>query len=79
MINKCPYCFEEISGRPLKCPHCLQYLIDEPLTVEFHSLDKKPCLFCGKKILAEAKICKHCQRWLDEVDRAADDLDNYDV
>jgi hypothetical protein len=61
-----------------KCPHCSQFIIDEIISVDFPSLDKKPCLCCGKKILKEAKICRFCHKWLDEINRTADgvNLDN---
>jgi|GEM_PF-563285 len=76
MVKKCPYCFEDLNERTPKCPHCLQYLIDDLVEVDYHGSQKKNCIFCGKKILIEAKICKFCRRWLDEVDRVADDLKN---
>jgi 5'(3')-deoxyribonucleotidase len=49
------------------------------MDVPFPSLDKKNCLFCGKKVLVEAKICRYCHRWLDEVDRAVNDIDPEDL
>lgn len=71
---KCPYCFEVLEGRVNKCPHCQQFIIDEFIDVVYRGVDKKKCIFCGKKILSEARICKYCQRWIDEVDRAVDDM-----
>ncbi len=77
---KCPYCYELLkSGDELRCPTCSQYIIDEILSVDFPSLDKKNCIFCGKKILLEAKICRYCKKWLDEIDRAANDIDPEDL
>ena len=80
---KCPYCYEEIreaeQTSSLRCPHCNQYIIDDLIKSEFSSLDKKKCIFCGKKILTEARICKFCHKWLDEIDRAVDDLDFNDL
>ncbi len=74
-MKKCPYCFEVVDSPTNRCPHCQQFFIDLPIESDFKSADKKPCIFCGKKILSEAKICKYCQRWLDEVNRSADQLD----
>ena len=74
MIKKCPYCFEDLQERTPKCPHCAQFIIDNLLEVDYHGAVKKRCFFCGKNILVEAKVCKYCHKWLDEVDRAADDL-----
>ena len=76
---KCPYCYEVLKEEALRCPHCRQYIIDDFIKAEFESLDKKNCIFCGKKILTEARVCKYCQKWLDEVDRAAGDLDPGDL
>jgi len=73
-MKKCPYCFEEIEEPSLRCPHCLQFLIDSLIEADYRSIDKKRCIFCGKKIFTEAKICKYCHRWLDEIERAADDI-----
>lgn len=75
-MKKCPYCFEELEQSVPKCPHCHQFLIDPPVEVDYHSIDKKKCIFCGKKILTEARFCKFCQKWLDDLDKAVDDLDN---
>jgi hypothetical protein len=80
MIIKCPYCYEILPTKDgLRCPHCLQYIIDDLLEVDFPSLEKKPCIFCGKQILLEAKICRFCHRWLDEVDRAVQEIDPNDL
>ena len=73
-IKKCPYCFEDLTEKPEKCPHCLQYIIDNLVEVDYHGAQKKKCFFCGKMIMAEAIFCKYCHKWLDEVNRAADDL-----
>ena len=74
MVKKCPYCFEDLEQKNLKCMHCDQYLIDDLIVVDYHGAEKKKCYYCGKKIIAEAKICKYCHKWLDEINRAADDL-----
>ena len=77
---KCPYCFEvlEVAGeRPTKCPHCKQAIIDELVVMEFKSLDKKKCFFCGRKILKEAIVCKFCGEWLNKVIDGIKDFDNY--
>jgi len=76
IIKKCPYCFEEVVERSPKCPHCNQYMIDPPLEMDFKNANKKKCFFCGKLILLPAIVCKHCHRWLDEVNRAVSDLED---
>ena len=80
---KCPYCFEELrekafaalklGNQALKCPHCTQFIIDELVRVDYPSVDKKKCIFCGKEIFTEAKICRYCYKWLDELDKAVED------
>lgn len=76
---KCPYCYESLSEKTLRCPHCLQYIIDDVLESDYPSMDKKPCVFCGKKILAQAKICRYCQKWLDDLDQRVNDVDPEDL
>ena len=76
---KCPYCYETLTENVNRCPHCAQFIIDEIVETDFPSLEKKKCVFCGKKILTEAKVCRHCHRWLDEVDRAVNDVDPNDL
>ena len=78
-MRKCPYCFEELTEKPLKCPHCIQYIIDELIESDFQSIEKKKCIFCGKNILMEARICRFCRKWIDEVDSAASDFESRDV
>lgn len=76
---KCPYCYEKLTDKVVKCPHCEQFLLDPILNLGFLSLDKKNCLFCDKKVFREAKICRYCHRWLDEVERVARDIDLDDL
>ena len=76
---KCPYCFEPLTEKPLRCPHCAQFIIDDLVQMDFPSLDKKNCIFCGKKILKEAKFCRFCRQWIDDVDKAADQVDPKDL
>lgn len=77
---KCPYCFEVLpTDAEPRCDRCQQFILDDIINVEFPSLDKKPCLFCGKNILIEAKICRYCRRWLDEISRAVEDIDPEDL
>ncbi len=75
----CPYCFEKLTDTVAKCPHCEQFLIDPILNINFVPQDKKNCLFCDKKVFREAKICRYCHRWLDEVERVARDIDLDDL
>jgi len=77
-MKKCPYCFEVVEEPAARCVHCLQFFIDSLIDADYRSLDKKKCIFCGKKILSEAKICRFCRHWLDEVNRTADDIDKID-
>ena len=80
IILKCPYCFEKINDEEkLRCPHCVQFIIDDVVRSDYPSVDKKECLFCGKKINKEARFCRHCHRWLDEVNQAVDDVDPDDL
>lgn len=78
-MYKCPYCYELINEGANRCPHCTQFIIDDIINVDYPSVEKKRCIYCGKKILKEAKFCRHCQRWLDEIDRAASDIDLDDL
>ncbi|MFP4473625.1 MAG: hypothetical protein ACLFPX_07180 [Candidatus Omnitrophota bacterium] len=72
---KCPYCYERLENHPPRCPHCNQHIIDDLIDVPYPSLDKKDCVFCGKKILQEARICRHCHKWLDELNQTLEDID----
>ena len=81
---KCPYCFEELrekafalppGSQALKCPYCSQLMIESLVRVDYPSVDKKKCIFCGKQINSEARICRYCNKWLDELDQAADNLE----
>ncbi|HOW35295.1 MAG TPA: hypothetical protein PL155_02615 [Candidatus Omnitrophota bacterium] len=74
-MKKCPYCFEEVREPVAKCPHCAQFVIDDFIESDYRSIDKKRCIFCGKNILAEAKVCKHCRKWINTVDDAIKDME----
>ncbi len=74
-MKKCPYCFEELGEQTKQCPHCEQFIIDPVIEVDYRSVEKKKCLFCGKKVLKEARFCRYCKKWLDEIDSAASDYD----
>ena len=75
IMKRCPYCFEELIKQSPKCPHCSQFFIDPFIETDYHTVNKKKCVFCGKMILTEAKICRFCHKWLDEVDNAVRDVD----
>ncbi len=79
-MKRCPYCFEEIPSNSLskeklsqqnalQCPNCSQFIIDKLIEVDYPAVDKKRCIYCGKNILNEAKICRYCYKWLDELDQ----------
>lgn len=73
---KCPYCYEPLETKQdRRCPHCLQFIIDDVHDIPYPSVEKKDCLFCGKKILKEAIFCKYCRKWLDEINKTVDDID----
>ena len=72
---KCPYCYEQLTEKPMRCPHCNQFIIDPLVNVDFPSIEKKDCLFCGKKILKEARFCSFCRKWLDEIDNTIEGID----
>lgn len=76
---KCPYCYETLPEKILRCPHCLQFILDDVVTSDYPSIDKKPCIFCGKKILVEAKVCRYCQKWLDDLNQRVDEVDPEDL
>ena len=76
---KCPYCYNVLSEKINQCPSCSQFIIDDLVDVDFPSVDKKNCIFCGKNILKESKVCEHCHKWLDEVDRRIQDVDFDDL
>ena len=78
-MHKCPYCYEEMSPEGTKCPSCRQFIIDDVVETDYPSLEKKKCIFCGRKILSEAKFCRFCHKWLDELDRAIDNIDPEDL
>lgn len=73
---KCPYCFEPLENSDIKrCPHCLQFIIDDILDLPYPSVEKKDCIFCGKKINQESIFCRYCKKWLDELNKTVDDID----
>ncbi len=72
---KCPYCHEVLPQRVNRCPHCEQFFLDEIIDSPLPNVNSKPCLFCGKTIVREARYCRHCRKWLDEVDQTINDID----
>ena len=76
---KCPYCYNQLPSKTTKCPHCNQFIIDDVVEVDFPSTDKKECIFCGKHIFRESKVCQFCHKWLDDVDQKINDVDFDDL
>jgi len=75
MPLKCPYCFSTIPENPgKKCPSCEQYFLDAPFQAAYSGTEDKKCTFCGKKVHSEARICRHCKKWLDELEQSVDDF-----
>ena len=74
-MKKCPYCFEPIEESAGRCLQCLEFIIDPVIDADYKSIDKKKCVFCGKSILKEARVCRHCHKRIDEVDEGANDYD----
>ncbi len=78
-MKKCPYCFEDLAS-PTKdnhCPYC-HLLMENTINLDYPSVDRKKCYFCGKMIAKEAKFCRFCQKWIDEVDRVVKLLEEMD-
>ena len=78
-MKKCPYCFEDLKEqlKDNKCPYCELFLSEKLFELDYPSVDRKKCYFCGKMIAKEARFCRFCKRWIDEVERNASLFDDY--
>lgn len=70
-MKKCPYCFEDIKGKLPndKCPVCSLYISEKLINVDYPSVQRKKCYFCGELIAQEAIYCRFCKKWIDNEER----------
>ena len=75
-MKKCPNCFEVLKEdlKDGNCPCCGLNILGKVLNLDYPSVDRKKCYFCGKMVAREAIYCRYCHKWLDEVDKMVDDL-----
>lgn len=76
LMKKCPYCFEDLK-EPIKdkCPFCSLLISDKIINLDYPAVDRKKCFYCGKMIAKEALFCRYCRKWIDDVEKMADLLD----
>ena len=70
-MKKCPYCFEDI-GKKLpndQCPQCSLFITESLIELDYPSVERKKCYFCGEAIAKEAIYCRFCKKWIDDVER----------
>lgn len=77
-MKKCPHCFEDLGENCAKehCPYCALSLPKKLPDLDYPSVDRKRCYFCGGSIAKEANYCRHCRKWIDEVDHGLALLDD---
>lgn len=77
-MQKCPFCFEDWKELPKneKCPYCQLHTAGKVMNLDYPSVDRKKCYYCGKSLAKEAIFCRYCQKWLDDVERMMNLYDN---
>ena len=75
---KCPFCFEDLKEKPKddKCPCCHLFMSEKIINLDYPSVNRKKCYFCGELIASEAIYCRFCFKWLDDVERIMRQLDD---
>ncbi len=71
-MEKCPYCFEDLKTSPAdkRCPYC-DLSMEKTINLDYPSVDRKRCIYCGKSVAKEAKYCRYCHKWIEDVERMA--------
>ena len=76
-MNKCPYCYEDFNILPKddKCPYCASLLGGECVTLNYPSVDRKKCIFCGESVAKEAIYCRYCHKSIGDVEKMVQQLE----
>ena len=77
-MQKCPSCFEDLKEIPKddKCPFCHLMMGGKVVHLDYPSVNRKKCFFCGELVASEAIYCRFCKKWLDDVAKMMDRFDN---
>ena len=69
-MKKCPCCFEDITEELKKgrCPFCDSFVENSLINLNFPSVNRKRCYFCGNSVASEAKYCRYCHKSLEDVE-----------